>query len=176
MYSDIEIQALRKLESELRRVEEWPSDSPLAFVVHLAPRTRGTLGEKLVSAVAAMAGVKTTPSGSAEFDRYVSRRAGDDRVEVKFSTEDPPRFQQIRDPRRDGFHKYDYLLCVSGRPDSILYWIISAADVARMVDEGIIYQQHQDSTTNWCFPSRTEADDLASYRGDASMLVRWLRG
>lgn len=166
---------LRELENELRRVEEWPLDSPLAFVIHLAPPTRGLLGERLVRQIAVKLGVECRPSGGSDYDILTCRRQGDSKIEVKFSTEDPPRFQQVRDPRRQGTMKYDALICVSGRPDGIVYWIIAAADVATLIDSGSITIQHQDSRTHWFFPSRTREDAFAPFRRDFQGLRGWLK-
>jgi hypothetical protein len=165
---------LRELEGELRRVEEWPLDSPLAFVIHLAPRTRGKLGEHFVSKIAAKQGVSSTPSGSADFDRLIHRRAGETKAEVKFSTEDPPRFQQVRDPRRQGAMKYAALICISGRPEGLVYWVMEAEDVAALIDSGAIIIQHQDSHTHWFYPSRTADDAYSSFRRDFQQLKAWL--
>lgn len=165
---------LGELEQELRQVEAWPTDSPLGFVIHLAPRTRGKLGEHFLSKVAAKVGVRCIPSGSADFDWVVCRPSGDSKVEVKFSTEDPPRFQQVRDPRREGVMKYDALICISGRPDALIYWMLSAQDVADLLDSGSIKIQHQDSHTHWFYPSRLANDVFAPHRRDFAQLKKWL--
>lgn len=149
--------------------------SPLAFVIHLAPRTRGKLGEHLVAKVAANLGVRTAPSGSADFDLQVLRRSGPTRVEVKFSTEERPRFQQVRDPRRDGASKYDTLLCASGRPEDLVYWVIESDEVAALIDSGAITVQHQDSRTHWFYPLRSGTDAFSPYRCDFHRLKEWLR-
>lgn len=165
---------LGELEVELRRVEAWPVDSPLAFVIHLAPRTRGKLGEHLVAKVATKLGIVNGPSGSAEYDLAISRPAGPTRVEVKFSTEDPPRFQQVRDPRRQGTMKYDAVVCLSGRPEGLVYWVIDASDVGALIDSRAITVQHQDSNTHWFYPSRTASDSFSPYRRDFRQLKEWL--
>ncbi|MHB1534855.1 MAG: hypothetical protein ACYC1D_09655 [Acidimicrobiales bacterium] len=165
---------LGELELELRRVEEWPVDSPLGFVIHLAPRTRGKLGEHLVAKIATKLGVVNTPSASADFDLAITRRSGLTKAEVKFSTEDPPRFQQVRDPRRQGAMKYDALVCLSGRPEGLLYWVLEAHAVASLIDSGAIYIQHQDSNTHWFYPSRLAQDGFAAYRRDFRQLKHWL--
>ncbi len=165
---------LRELERDLRRVEDWPLDSPLAFVIHLAPRTRGSLGERLISKIADKVGVVCRPSGSADFDTVVRRPSGDTKIEVKFSTEDPPRFQQVRDPRREGRMKYDALVCLSGRPEDLVYWILRAVDVAALIDAGDIKVQHQDSNTHWFLPSRTAADRYARFRKSFQQLKDWM--
>lgn len=170
-----EAEYLRELERELRRVEEWPVDSPLGFVIHLAPRTKGKLGEHLVGKIATRLGVRCESSGSADFDRVIRRQSEATRVEVKFSTEDPPRFQQVRDPRRHGAMKYDAAVCVSGRPDGLVYWVIGAEDVAALIDSGAISIQHQDSRTHWFYPSRTTEDALTRFRCNFRELTVWLK-
>lgn len=166
---------LGELEQELRQVEAWPIDSPLAFVIHLAPRTRGKLGEHLISKVAGKLGIRLLTSGSPDFDWTICRQSGDTNVEVKFSTEDPPRFQQVRDPRRAGVMKYDFLICISGRPDGLVYWVMAAEDVAALLDSGSIKIQHQDSHTHWFYPGRVATDVFAAYRCDFVDLKDWLK-
>ncbi len=165
---------LGELELELRRVEEWPVDSPLGFVIHLAPRTRGKLGEHLVAKIATKLGLTNAPSGSSDFDLTVVRHSGATKVEVKFSTEEPPRSQQVRDPRRQGVMKYDALLCLSGRPDGLVYWVVEAGDVAALVDSGAITIQHEDSNTHWFYPSRTSQDAYSVFRRDFRQLKEWI--
>ncbi len=87
------------------------------------------------------------------------------RYEVKFSTEDPPRFQQVRDPRlEDGTLKYDFLLGISARPEGLVYWRFRAEEVGRLMDAGSIIVQHAMGDTKWFRPSRTVADVFAECR------------
>ena len=132
-----EARYLQSLEQKLRRVEEWPLDSPLAFVIHLASRTKGRLGELFLDEIATGLAIETQPSGSPDFDRTIVRPDGRRiRVETKFSTEDPPRFQQVRDPRLgEGRLKYDQLVCLSGRPEGMVYWVFSAEELGVLMDE-----------------------------------------
>ena len=169
-FADGEIEALGELRASLRQVAEWPPESPLSFVLLLAPRTRGKLGESLVDAIARRAGIATGPASSVAYDRQI----GSSRCEVKFSTEDPPRFQQVRDPRLEGEYKYDYLVCVSGRPHGLVYWLIPAAAVAELMDDGAIVVQHAMSDTKWFLPSRTDSDVFSSFRHDYESLVEAL--
>ena len=71
--------------------------------------------------IASELGVVNAPSRSPDYDVAITRPSGLTKVEVKFSTEDPPRFQQVRDPRRQGTMKYDAVVCLSGRPDGLVY-------------------------------------------------------
>ncbi len=90
-----EREALIELRQTLKQIAEWPPESPVSFVLMLAPRTRGKLGEMLLARFAAQAGLVVSKAESVAYDGGV----GTARCEVKFSTEDPPRFQQVRDPR-----------------------------------------------------------------------------
>jgi hypothetical protein len=113
-----EVALLAELRASLKQVAEWPPESPLSFVLMLASRTRGKLGEMLVDGIARRAGLSTGKPSSVNYDRQIGSR----RCEIKFSTEDPPRFQQVRDPRLEsGEQKYDHLICVSGRPHGLTY-------------------------------------------------------
>lgn len=163
-----ELEALGALKDILRRVAEWPPDSPLSFVMSLAPRTKGLLGESLLKHIAEGAGLTATKAESVAYDLKIAQL----RCEVKFSTEDPPRFQQIRDPRlASGELKYDYLVCISGRPHGLAYWLIPAAAVGQLMDEQSISVQHAMSNTKWCTPSRTSSDVFASFRSTFEDLV-----
>lgn len=169
-----ESRLLKEIARGLRRVAEWPLESPLAFVVGLASGTKGRLGKLILTAIAKSVGTDVKPSRSALFDLLLLRRRGPTRTEVKFSTEQPPRFQQIRNPRtRDGL-KYDALVCISGRPDGLVYWVIDAADVETHIAAGRIARQHQDSESYWFFPSRDGQDAFREHRTNLARLKKWL--
>ncbi|MGI8633610.1 MAG: hypothetical protein ACR2NA_13845 [Solirubrobacterales bacterium] len=159
-FSPGEISALADLRGSLKQVAEWPPDSPLAFVLMLAPRTRGKLGEMLLEQIGRDAGMAVGKAESVAYDV----RLDEVRCEVKFSTEDPPRFQQVRDPREAGTTKYDYLVCISGRPHGLVYWLIPAEAVGVLMDDGHITVQHAMSDTKWFLPSRTDSDAFSAFR------------
>ncbi len=71
--------------------------------------------------------------------------------------------------------KYDAVVCLSGRPDGLVYWVIDAPNVAALIDSGAITIQHQDSNTHWFYPSRTAVDSFSVYRRDFGQLKEWLR-
>ena len=54
-----ELRAAEALKGTLNKVAEWPPDSPLSFVLSLASRTRGKLGEMLLAQIAEVAGIET---------------------------------------------------------------------------------------------------------------------
>lgn len=160
-FADGERKALADLRDTLNQVAEWPPDSPLSFVLMLAPRTRGKLGELLLKQIAEDAGLATERPESVAYDLRIAAL----RYEVKFSTEDPPRFQQVRDPRiDDGSVKYDFLACLSGRPHGLVYWLIPADTLGSLMDEGHVTVQHAMSDTKWFLPSRSESDAFSSFR------------
>jgi hypothetical protein len=160
-FSPGEISACDELRGTLKQVAEWPPDSPLSFVLMLAPRTRGKLGELLLGLVAEQAGLTKGRAESVAYDVLI----GQARCEVKFSTEDPPRFQQVRDPRLDDdATKYDYLVCISGRPHGLVYWFIPAGVLGELMDQGHVTVQHAMSDTKWFLPSRTASDAFSAYR------------
>jgi hypothetical protein len=164
---------LGELRASLKQVAEWPPESPLNFVLMLASRTRGKLGEMLVDGIARRADLSTAKPSSVDYDRQV----GSSRCEIKFSTEDPPRFQQVRDPRLESSEqKYDHLICVSGRPHGLVYWIIPATVVGTLMDEEKITVQHAMSNTKWFLPSRAESDDFSAFRFTYEPFVEALKG
>jgi hypothetical protein len=171
-FAEGEKQALAELQGSLRQIAEWPPESPVSFVLMLASRTRGKLGEGLLERFAAQAGLQTGKADSVAYDVLV----GSGRCEVKFSTEDPPRFQQVRDPRLDdGKLKYDYLVCISARPHALVYWLLPAADVGELMDDGYITIQHAMSDTKWFLPSRTETDSFSEFRYEYAGLLETLK-
>jgi hypothetical protein len=74
-FSEAERRALEELRGTLRQVAEWPPESPLSFVLMLAPRTRGKLGEMLLMQLAADAGLATARAESVAYDLRIARRA-----------------------------------------------------------------------------------------------------
>ncbi|MFI5009119.1 MAG: hypothetical protein ACHQDY_02465 [Solirubrobacterales bacterium] len=141
----------------------------MSFVLTLAPRTRGKLGEMLVDSIAQRTGLSTSRASSRAYDRQI----GSSRCEIKFSTEDPPRFQQVRDPRLGvDERKYDHLICVSGRPHGLAYWLIPGQAVGSLMDAGEIVIQHAMSDTKWFRPSRTSSDAFSDFRFDYEGFVQ----
>jgi len=159
-FSDGEVGALADLRASLKRVAEWPPDSPLSFVLMLAPRTRGKLGEMLLARIAKDAGLTVGKAESVAYDVRIDKA----RCEVKFSTEDPPRFQQVRDPREQDTTRYDYLVCISGRPHGLVYWLIPAEALGGLMDDGYVTVQHAMSDTKWFLPSRIASDPFSGFR------------
>jgi hypothetical protein len=167
-----EREALIELRQTLKQIAEWPPESPVSFVLMLAPRTRGKLGEMLLARFAAQAGLVVSKAESVAYDVGV----GTARCEVKFSTEDPPRFQQVRDPRLpDGSLKYDYIVCLSARPHGMVYWLVPAPALGQLMDDGHVTVQHAMSDTKWFLPSRTATDVYSGFRYAYEELIEALR-
>jgi hypothetical protein len=81
----------------------------------------------------------------------------------------------VRDPRLSpNERKYDYLICVSGRPHGLIYWIIPGQAVGSLMDDGKIIVQHAMSDTKWFLPSRTDSDAFSGFRFDYEGFVEAL--
>lgn len=94
---------------------EW-KDSPLIELVAAAPATKGRFAREIIERLAAAADV---PFGHVPGHTGGRVRVGSVACEIKFSTEDPPRFQQVRPPA-DG---YDYLIGIGAHPQDLVYWV-----------------------------------------------------
>jgi hypothetical protein len=92
--------------------------------------------------------------------------------EIKFSTENPARFQQVRPP--DDGSGYHYLIGIAAQPDRFKYWVIPARDVFRLIDAGAITPQHA-NTSLWFYPQLDSSDDFAPFRYDRVGFTEQLR-
>ena len=91
--------------------------SPFAWILSMPSRTRGAIGEQLVSRWCSEIGLDVEPSPDSEADRLISGR----RVEIKFSTpwqHGKYAFQQIRD------QNYEYLFALGLSPSAVHAWLI----------------------------------------------------
>ena len=145
---------------------EWEA-SPLKALVVAAPATKGRFAREIVQRLAAAAGVSFDHIAGHTGSRV---RVGSAACEIKFSTEDPPRFQQVRPPS-DG---YDYLIGIGAHPQDLVYWVIPAADVERLIDEEWIGYQHAE-TSLWFFPETEAPDAFATYRTTADGVIATFR-
>jgi len=99
--------------------DPW-SGSPFRWVLSQPSRTKGAIGEKLVSGWAAMNDFDVSRSDDSDADRIIDGW----RVEVKLSTlwrNGGYKFQQIRDQR------YDYCLCLGIAPFDAQAWLLPKA-------------------------------------------------
>ena len=80
------------------------------------------------------------------------------------------RFQQVRPPD-DG---HDYLLGIGAHPDALVYWLIPAADVGALIEQGEISVQHAGRSL-WFFPDATQPDAFSAFRMNAEGLIDALR-
>jgi hypothetical protein len=144
---------------------EW-IDSKLRDLVPTAPSTKASFARKLIARLAEEAGVEFR---SVEGRVGSRRRIGRAVCEIKFSTEDPARFQQVRPPS-DG---YDYLIGVGAHPKDFVYWVIPAAEVQSLIEQREITYQHAE-TSLWFFPEATGTDPFSPYRLDAQAVIKKL--
>src|SRR5438128_2472163 len=118
-FDPAELEAIQEFDASPRELGEWRR-SPLRPVVEAPPTSKGRFVRALIRRLGQEAGLPITRVPGRRGSRF---RIGGAACELKFSTEDPPRFQQVRPPD-DG---YDYLLAVAARPDRLVYWLIPAA-------------------------------------------------
>jgi hypothetical protein len=145
---------------------EW-ENSPLKDLVVAAPATKGRFAREIIEQLAAAADVTF---GHVRGHTGSRVRVGSAACEIKFSTEDPARFQQVRLPS-DG---YDYLIGIGAHPRDLVYWLIPADDVQKLIDEEWISYQHAE-TSLWFFPDTTDADAFAPYRMRAEEVIAKFR-
>lgn len=141
---------------------EWEG-SPLKELVAAAPSTKGRFAREIIARLAAAAGMSFSSVAGAAGSR---RRVGTIVCEIKLSTEDPPRFQQVRPPH----DAYDCLIGIGAHPHDLVYWVIPAEDVQTLIDRGAIGYQHAD-TSLWFFPHTVDDDEYSAYRTDAAGVV-----
>jgi hypothetical protein len=96
-FSQIEADAVANFNATREIGAVW-NGSALRDVVLSAPVTKGRFARQLVSSLAAAAGIDV---GSIPDRVGNRRRLGSAICEIKFSTEDPARFQQVRPPEED---------------------------------------------------------------------------
>ena len=149
-----------------RGLPEW-TGSPLHELVLAASSTKAAFARNVVASLATEAGVTFAAVPGRTGGR---RRVGRMVCEIKFSTELPARFQQVRPPD-DG---YDNLLGIGAHPDSLVYWLIPAADVRALIEQKEISAQHAD-TSLWFFPHATQSDAFSPFRMNAEGLIDALR-
>ena len=138
--SDREVRLLASiavtLEADYVRDEDalWTA-SPFAWIRSQPSRTRGKIGEQLVSGWCAAKGLDVTASRDSEADRVI----GGHRIEVKSSTlwsTGVYKFQQIRDQR------YEYVICLGISPFDAHCWVIPKSVVIAYPLKPGVAQQH----------------------------------
>jgi hypothetical protein len=165
-FDPAELETIKRFRVGPREQPEW-RDSPLRPVVVAAPTSKGRFARTLIERLGQEAGVSVARVPGRRGSRF---KVGSAVCELKFSTEDPPRFQQVRPPA-DG---YDYLVGIAARPDRLVYWFMAAEDVTQLMEDGSIAFQHAE-TSRWFFPRVTGRDEFSSFRHNAKGLVNKLR-
>lgn len=77
---------------------------------------------------------------------WMPHEGGHVRIELKASTEEQPRFQQIRHPRMTNpsapGYEYDALVCLHVSNAGLEWWIVPAGEVLHGIESGEISPQH----------------------------------
>jgi hypothetical protein len=140
------------------------AQSPFNWIRSRPSRTKGKIGEKLVSEFLTEQGFYVTRSPDSEADRVVEGF----RVEIKFSTEWQSgafTFQQIRD------QNYDILICLGLSPTDASMWAMSKLDIfnAKQLGATGLSNQHGGAAgteTMWLsFPATAPPAWLAGHGG-----------
>lgn len=96
--------------------DPWQT-SPFAWILRLPSRTKGAIGEKLITKWAEAEGFDVRRSPSSQADRIINGH----RIEIKMSTlwaTGGFKFQQIRE------QEYDYCLCLGLMPQDAKAWLL----------------------------------------------------
>ena len=100
------------------------------------------------------------------------------RVELKASSQEPPNFQQIRDPKMTNksalTNEYDVLLCISVANTGLRWWIIPADDIPQLINDGFITLQHggqkTDSGVYWVQMDKRRTPRMVKYESTSEEL------
>ena len=157
-FHSLETETIEDFHASRELGPEW-IDSKIRDLVPTAPSTKASFARKLIARLAEAAGVEFRSVQGRVGSR---RRIGRQVCEIKFSTEDPARFQQVRPPS----DSYDYLIGIGAHPQDFVYWVIPAADVQSLIEQDQITYQHAE-TSLWFFPEATGIDAFSPYRLDA---------
>lgn len=124
-FSDPEVEILASLSLSMQADYVTPDDdpwlgSPFAWILSQPSRSKGAIGEKLISGWAATKGFDVVRTGDSDADRIIEGH----RIEIKFSTlwkSGGFKFQQIRE------QDYEYCLCVGISPWDAHAWLLPKA-------------------------------------------------
>lgn len=121
-------------EYEDSRAISW-KNSPFGWIKAAPSRTRGAIGEKLVTDYLTRKKFDVAPCGDSDADITVA----DNRVEIKMSTlwaDGSYRFQQFRDQR------YDFAVCLGIGPFDVHCWALPKETILERWAAGDIRSQH----------------------------------
>lgn len=99
-----------------KELEGW-SESPFAWILTLPSRTRGAVGEEIVTRWLSLNKFSVTRAPHSGCDRIVNGK----KIEIKFSTlwkSGGYTFQQLRD------QDYDFVFCLGISPQNVHAWLI----------------------------------------------------
>lgn len=110
--------------------------SPFEWITHMPSRSRGAIGEKIVSMWLASYDFNISRSPDSEADRIIEGK----RVEIKFSTlwkNGSYTFQQLRD------QNYNFAIMLGLSPDDAHCWVLTKEDIIKLwKHDHIIEGQH----------------------------------
>lgn len=129
-------QISRMLKEEYRQESAMWTGSPFEWITHMPSRSRGAIGEKIISMWLASYDFNISRSPDSEADRIIEGK----RVEIKFSTlwkSGTYTFQQIRE------QNYDFVVMLGLSPQDAYCWVINKSDIIKLwkIDH-IIEGQH----------------------------------
>ena len=137
--TDPEIKRLARYAARLHlkhkdRYKNWEG-SPFSWILNMPSRTRGKIGEDLVSAYLEKKGFSVVCSPDSEADLIINGK----RVEIKLSTlwkSGVYKFQQLRD------QNYKFVVCLGLSPFDVHCWVIPKDVIMDKWKKGIIRSQH----------------------------------
>lgn len=123
------------LHEEYSGIDQAWDGSPFAWILSLPSRSKGAIGEKLVSGFLATKGFDVTRSPDSEADRIINGT----RAEIKCSTlwkSGQYKFQQLRD------QNYKYAICLGISPFDAHCWVLPKDVIMSRWRSGEIHSQH----------------------------------
>lgn len=161
------IEVTNKLSAEYAEQLEGWTESPFAWILTLPSRTRGAVGEKIVTEWLTSNGCKVTRPPHSGCDRIVNGV----NMEIKFSTRWKSggyKFQQLRD------QDYASVFCLGLSPQDVHAWLIPKA-----VAWDHATPQHGGKAgkdTKWLsFPADSPPGWLSAYGGSLTEVLKIIR-
>lgn len=137
--------------------------SPFEWITHMPSRSRGAIGEKIVSMWLTSYNFNISRSPDSEADRIIEGK----RVEIKFSTlwkNGSYTFQQLRD------QNYNFAIMLGLSPEDAHCWVLKKEDIIRLwKHDHIIEGQHtgrEGGDTAWIHINPNDYDFFKKYGGN----------
>lgn len=150
------------LHEEYRNENTMWINSPFEWIISMPSRSKGAIGEKIVSMWLASYNFNVARSPDTQADRVVEGK----RVEIKLSTlwkAGGYKFQQLRD------QNYDFAIMLGLAPHDAHCWVIKKSEIIRLwKEEHIIEGQHtghDGADTAWLHINPEDAKLFSPYGG-----------